>query len=485
MSNIIKRVLIINLIIAVILSIGISVEAGSTVGNAEQLSFNSNSKYLLQQGENWFYLNLNDLNYSPYDIYVSIKMPYAMERSYAKLLVEGDVDADYTDCVSEYNLVLRNQTDDKCYVYIWLPYSDNNFEAEIFADAFHTTSDNYEPNNWFSKATQLVLDSDNYIKENLGDPIYFGGDIDVYKYTASEPCMLTVKFDSDTEADFGEFDIYIGDTKIASTYRDSYDKRDGVKEIKRGKKFSFNHTHGDCYFKVYDGHGKYTLLIYKENYQIAPSVLLKSPINKQILCEFDSIAPEIGVLGNGSINTYYSCINGETAHESPHVQINANSKSFTNYKFPQLAVGNMPDSDSRAEQHTIQFVAKNTSGAMTASSPQYYFSYDNAPPTYNDVSVEASEDSIEVKVVGANDDIKLAQRPYRYRVYQSNMSPTNYTDWLSNNYYNKGIEFDEINSGADYTVDVQIRDAVGEKYQSNNNDLSNHIVTITKTVHID
>lgn len=486
MKSKIKIVVLFQLIFIMALGFYIPVEALYPDQNAPDLYYNGSSKYLLSYGDNWFKISTDKL----YDAYFKIKTETAVEKLSATLYIDGEYGQQSSEFYcDELYLIQRYLGKGEHYILINNPYWEMEVEitTEVFPSIYEQNSKKYEPNNWFYNATSITEDineSEVYneiIHSDLGEISVSGTDIDIYKYSASEPCMLTVNFSNGSYNEFGhvydypgDLDIYIGDSLYASTYPD--DKKN-VKKI--DSNFSFNHTHGDCYFKVYGGFGDYTLDIARSEYQQDPVFLIRNPLSRQLYCEFDTMEPKISVLGNGETTVYYNFFKNSQLYISEEIKKNVNSNKFMDISFNQLVPSQIADGGN--EQNDIQVCAEYNKGTKKSQLNANKLLYDDTPPKYDSINVERNDDDIEVNVINADDTIGLAQRPYRYRVYPSGAEQTAYSDWMTSSYYNQWINGD----GGEYIVDVQIRDMIAEKYQGDTTkDLSNHIVTYTETVGI-
>lgn len=321
---------------------------------------------------------------------------------------------------------------------------------------------------FFLNTIPLIIDSSEIITDYLTD------DYIVYKYTASEPCMLEVQITGD-----GVFlDIYVGNYLLASS-----DPSARTNRIKNGNKFCFNHTHGDCFFKVF-GSGEYTLNIIRKNYCAKPVFFTKNTLNKSLYSELDILNPNISVLGNGEIETNYALYKNGALYISDKKELNVNSKVFTDVIFEPLnPVDTVFDESFSSNQNNFQYIVYdktinqfNRTDSLiynTNSSKVISLTYDINKPNFDDISVECNEDSVEINVIGASDSVGLAQRPFRYRIYAEGSNPPQYTDWVTTPYYNKsGL----LNAG-NYVAEVQIRDMIAERYQGSDMDLSEHILT--------
>lgn len=450
--------------------------AGDTPHDAENLYVNGISERMLYEGENWFKFTTEEVS----DLYVKLEIGYGFTGLNAKLYSGGQsVALDYSEYEMEYYLIARGCSSGENYVRVYNPHGE--IEVNITTEVFPYTYDKYEPNNWFYNATELTenIDKETYdviIDGYLGDESKSGHDIDIYQYTASEPCMLTIDYNKDdydhNYSNPGDLDIYIGNTLYASTYTSG---RPGVKKIT--DRFSFNHTHGDCYFKVYDGFGKYTLDIRRKEYQAKPVILIKNPSSRQLYCEFDTFNPLVSVLGNAELNIYYYYLKNSGPYRSEEITKKVNSKTFTDISFQQLNTSQVVDGESH--QNTIQFAARYMSGAKMSGAHMNRLLYDYTQPEYENINVERNENNIEVNIIDASDAIGLAQRPYRYRIYLSGGDQSEYSEWMTSAYYNKWVN----ESDGDYVVDVQIRDMIAEQYQGDQTkNLDNHITTFITNV---
>ena len=485
MKSKIKIVVLFQLIFIMALGFYIPVEALYPDQNAPDLYYNGSSKYLLSYGDNWFKISTDKL----YDVYFKIKTETGLEQLSATLYIDGESTKHGTEFYgNELYLIQDYLGKGEHYLLINNPYWE--LEVEITTEVFPSTvNDKYEPNNWFYNATPITEDInksetyDEIIHSNLGKVAVSGTDIDIYKYSASEPCMLTVNFSNESYNEFeheydypGELDIYIGDTLYASSLTTG---KGDIKQI--DSNFSFNHTHGDCYFKVYNGFGDYTLKIKRSEYQPQPILLIRNPLQMQLNCEFDTIEPLVSILGNDEMNVSYSYIKNSSTldNEIGTSDININTNTFSNVPLLQFVPSQMTDGE--ISPNYIEFSAQYIYGSKLIKSHRNSLLYDDTPPKYDSINVERNDDDIEVNVINADDTIGLAQRPYRYRVYPSGAEQTAYSDWMTSSYYNQWINGD----GGEYIVDVQIRDMIAEKYQGDTTkDLSNHIVTYTETVGI-
>lgn len=483
MKSKIKIVVLFQLIFIMALGFYIPAEALYPDQNAPDLYYNGSSKYLLSYGDNWFKISTDKL----YDVYFKIKTETGVEQLSATLYIDNESTKHSTEFYgNELYLIQDYLGKGEHYLLINNPYWE--MEVEITTEVFPSTvNDKYEPNNWFYNATSITEDInksetyDEIIHSNLGKVAVSGTDIDIYKYSASEPCMLTVNFSNGSYNEFGheydypgELDIYIGDTLYASSLTTG---KGNIKQI--DSNFSFNHTHGDCYFKVYNGFGDYTLNIARSEYQQDPVFLIRNPLSRQLYCEFDTMEPKVSVLGNGEITVYYKFYKNSQLYISEEIKKNVNTSKFIDISFNQLVPSQIADGGN--EQNDIQVGAKYNKGTKKSQWNTNKLLYDDDPPKYDNINVERNEDDIEVNVINADDTIGLAQRPYRYRVYPSGAAQTAYSDWMTSSYYNQWINGD----GGEYIVDVQIRDMIAEKYQGDTTkDLSNHIVTYTETVGI-
>ena len=429
---------------------------------------------LLQQGDNWFTIQLtNDDGANLHDIYFEVITEIAYPGLYTELyynsksnLLSGDGNS--SDIKSLFCLSHQSASTGRYYINVHAP--NEGIYITITPDKYSASSGTYEPNNRFHFAHQLNLSVDTVIQDNLGT---YGDDVDFYAYTTTEPCMLTVDL---YDYEFAELSIYSGETLVASTDIGEVQNNDGATRIRQFP-YRFNFTHGICYFKVSRGEGSYTLHITKGEYQATPVVNNLSPLNRLLYSEFDILTPAISVLANGTVTASYLYIKDGSSYEVKDKTILANNKTFTEYHFPDLLPSQV--SPGTRTQNDIQFYVK----SLNSGEAYVNLNFDNAPPECEDVSVQANEDSIEVTVIGAVDEIQLASTPYRYRIYPSGTTPPAYSEWLTQGYYSSGIDTGGLSAGS-YTVEVQIRDQIAENYQSGSQDLSNHILTVTKTAQI-
>lgn len=431
----------------------------------------------LQQGDNWFSIQLeNDDGASLHDIYFEVTTDWNYPGLYTELYYNNKsniLTGNSQNDISNYCLAHKAARPGWYYLKVYAPYE--TVRASITSDKYVTAIDAYEPNNRINFASQLELTTDTIITADLGDSNYCD-DIDFYAYMATEPCMLTVDLYDDNGA---ELSIYVGDSLIGTT--DRWETLPSSASLIKSFPYSFNHTHGLCYFKVYGSYGGYKLRITKKDFQSTPVLYNASPLQKQLYSEFDILTPKINILANGTVNVYYSHSRNGEFYDSIKTQMTANDKTFTGYQFPDLLPTQISNSGT-GTQNYLQFYAEHTSGARLMGKAYAALNYDNTPPSCKEVVVEAAAESIEISVSGATDANRLAQKPYRYRIYPSGSSPTEYSEWLTRNYYSMGIETGlELTPGTEYTVDVQIRDRIAETCQNASQDLSNHICTVTKT----
>lgn len=468
-----KKIFFSILLIAVLIGIASNIYASSNYDEAEVLYFQEDGRIFdLYEGENYFKIYVDETK----DIYFEIDLVTGSDAYYVELYSEdgGLIMGDYTKYASKFYLASKNSSPGWYYIMIH-SLGDSGFFT-YKAESFYSSYGVNEPNNWRSFATQLEIDVSIIINDDLGSDDIYGNDIDIYAYTASEPCMLTVKME---EYDQCDYDIYIGDLLLNST--DYIIKP--IKTLDIDSEYSFNITHGTCYFVIRGGIGDYEFWIERSEYQSTPVFYNVSPLKNDKYCEFDDINPQISVIGDG--NVYVSCLfvkNGN-AYSLEDKYISVNNKTFTSCNFPIIDADAVPDTFKR-NQNTIQFVVSNTTGAKTSYSRVSQIKYDNQPPEYKDIDINANVDSIEINVLGAYDSICLAERPYRYRVYLKNSSVPEYSDWSSASYFSSGLEDSMLVPGI-YIVEIQIRDSIAEKYQNDNKDLSNHILTITEEITID
>lgn len=491
MKNLMLKVLMLSVILSILIIPSILVNAVSTKNTAEEIYFEQDSTYQLDSDgdETWFKIYVNAPTSSGYDqlsdIYIKIDTIYNGEGMSATLYSDDNyfLSGDSTYFTHEFYLKCRKVT--KGWYYIKIDTKGKNIDkVKITAEQFITSYDNVnvqeEPNNWFRFATPLLLDSSISIRRHLGYELkddYRNSGVDIYEYTASEPCMLKVNFDPEKA---GELDIYVGDSLIASTV-----PRNGIDRIQTGKPYYFNHTHGSCYFKIHSGYEYYKFEIFKEDYQAEPVFYIKNPQSRQIFGEFDTLTPEISVLGNGRTEVYYSYIKNGQPYPSEKENVIANTTNFSDYRFQTISLSAFPGGSIK--RNAIQFTAGNTTATKSSQSASLNLRYDDAPPLYKDIEIETNEDSIEINLIEATDEVGLAQRPYRYRIYPKGSQVPTYSEWMTSNYYSKGIDIEgEIIRNTEYIIDVQVRDMVAEKYQydKSEGELVNHILTVSETVYI-
>lgn len=456
-----KQIIVVSILLLAILLSGVNAVIAA---NDYELSWDEPlENFDLQSGENWFYIQLSrDDNATYHDIYFEITFSEIYERIYTELYYynKSDIVAnELDDSKSKHCLVYQGASTGYYYLKVYSPFE---VTVSITATKFKTARD-AEPNNLMSFAEQLNLSTDATISGDLGDEN--DNDVDFYAYTTTEPCMLRVHLYDDTDA---KLSIYSGETLIASSA-----ERPTVK-----LPYNFNFVHGTCYFKVYGGSGSYTLHITKKPYSARP-VLYGKVSNTPLYSELDALNPKIAVLAQDNISVGYTLYKDKTSYVSNPNTITTNENSFTEYQFPTI-----PASYPQIEASSRCYIVFSAKGTAETEEVFMKLLQDNAPPEYKDVLVEANEDSVEVTVIEAFDTIKLASKPYRYRIYLTGTTPPEYSEWLTKNYYSKGIDTGTGLIAGDYIVEVQVRDQVAENCKNSSQDLSNHILTVTKTVQI-
>lgn len=447
--------------------------AGSSYSTADEIGYGENYLGAIPEGDYWLKIRVDEMS----DLYISVNYNWAYEDSYTELyspsliLLAGDY------ALSHKQFVAKNGIGSGMYyIKLHTPYGEDPVIVNV--ERFNVCDGAHEPNNWFELATQMTeLDTgwDIIFEDSLGDN---GDDIDIYKYTPVEPCMLAVHMLE--HEDNLEFDIYIDDFALATTNR----LFPGPKKIERDDVFYFNHIKGPCYIVVYGGWGEYKMQITKLAYQADPILYHVSPQTRQIISELDAITPKAALLGEGTFKVESHYVKNGNGYSSTTGYPTVNSRSFTEYQFPTILPSQVSD-EKNGSQNSMQISAQNTSKAKGWATSFYYLIYDNEPPECDDVIVSKNEDSIEISIVNAYDKVKLAQRPYRYRVYPFGNNPPEYSDWITSNYYNQWLDNEAAGNMDSYVIDVQIRDSVAEKYQSSTKDLSKHILTVTKAASSD
>lgn len=468
----IKKIVFLSLVILLFNLSSLSVYAADYDDAIELEFYNESAEYELEYGNNWFKFYVESEN----DIYIQIDTNYGYQYTYAQLYSEENVllDIDYSEFVTRYNLHASGVSPGYYYVVIYNPCSESDgyHTAKLYAENFSPGTGTNEPNNWKNYATTLNVDTSIIISDTLGS--VNRSDIDIYKYTASKPYMLSVKM---IEYEQYELSIYIGNILVAST--DS--TLNPIKKLDYGITYKFNVTHGECYFKVYNGYGDYQLKIQKNTYQSMPLFYNVSPVSGQLFSEYDSFLPKIAIMGN-NVNTRYFYVRDDWFYTSNTLYPSVNTETYTKIEFPNDNYEFETDEFTNG-QNTIQFTVSNSSWNESYQTRVLDLKYDNEPPVCDDVTVEVCDGSIEVRVVNARDTDQISQRPYRYRIYKSTDTLPSYTEWSSSKYYNYGIDESIVfEHGSTYVIDVQIRDRVAEKYSNIDNDLTNHILTVTKTV---
>lgn len=458
--------------------------------------YNTSELFELQSGNNWFQIQLvDDEQFDNYDIYFEI----TTEHSYAGLYVElyyGNksnlIATESRDYISNYCLSRTNASLGWYYINI---YTRDGASARITTDKFGDSAGDpngdYEPNNRFNFANEIELGTiDVIISGSLGTQDY-NRDVDIYTYTASEPCMITVELYDYTNA---ELSVYVGNHLVGSTSKEEYKTyEDKINSLP----YSFNHTHGPCYIKIFDGDGDYKLKITRHEYQAKPVLYLLNPKVRQLHSTFDVISPRVAILGNGQVNvSYIYARNGQTYNgNNEKLSVSTNNKAFVECQFNDILPSQVSNVGTKT-QNSIQFSARNSTGTKNVGTFITGLAFDN-DTLFNkngdvfsneDILITTHRDSIEVEVFGITENrhLQMPQRPYRYRIYPANSDPCDYSEWLTQKYYSIGVEDgQQLILGDEYIVEVQVRDKVAESNEYTTNDLSGHIITLVQTVTIE
>lgn len=447
------------------------------------VSFDEFQQYVIYPGDNWFGVHTD----KKAAIYVHAETHTAEAGNLEIELYNSSLsilDYDYANNSIDYWLASNNCSLGWYYIKV---YNKSAYERSISLnlERYVSTNDTYEPNNWFHKAYELNIDTQIIIDASLGSYTQnLRDDIDIYEYRASEPCMLKVTLDFTSVFYRPSLSIYLGQKLLVASTNNRKVVFPAV--LIENDVFYFNHTHGSIYFVVEEGYGDYTLTIERELYRPSPVYYISEPVVRQVVSELDTLTPKANILSTTQpINTYYFLVkNGNTLTSS--TQQVASGSEFIEHIYPSVNISEIPNTYN-TWQSDIQFQVLYPSGVKQSQSLITPFIPNESPPICDEINVIVSECSIELKVINARDDAGLAQRPYRYRIYLSDTTPPEYSEWLTSNYYNKGIEKGkELQKQAHYTIDVQIRDVTAEKYQNDSSvNLINHIRTYTQVELID
>lgn len=304
----------------------------------------------------------------------------------------------------------------------------------------------------------------------------------LYRYSISEPCMIEVQLENltntDTVAYDLEFDIL---TSVNNVLASNTSSGDGQYKFNRYDSFYFNFVSGNCYFFITNANTRsvqYKLTVKKHQYHSLPAFYLKQPVQNTIFSEFDIITPKVmffNPTGSGYTNSSL-VINGY--NQSDNNQYLLTSNDFVEYTYGTRDISNYLTGTDKSDSSIIIY----TDSTILKGHSQVMFvpiAFDFEKPTYESINANVFANAVEVEIVGAKDQIKLADKPYRYKIYNSNSTEPAYTNWISNPVYFS--EFDVENGN--YIIKCQIRDSVAEKYENDTSkDLSNHIVTYETTV---
>lgn len=454
--------------------------------------YDTSEMFELQSGNNWFQIQLiDDEWYDSYDIYFEITTMHSYSGLYVELYYGNKsnlVAREGRDYISNYCLSHSSARTGWYYLNI---YTRDGAYATITTDKFGSSGGTNEPNNRFNFATEIDLEIiDTIISDSLGANDY-NSDVDIYKYTASEPCMITVDLYDYTEA---ELSVYVGNHVVGSTSRDEYQT---TEQKISSLPYSFNHTHGPCYIKVFGGSGAYKLKITRKEYQAKPVLYVLSPKVRQLYSAFDVLSPRLAILGNGLVNaSYFHVRNGNTYDANKEtLSVLTNNKTFVECQFNDILPTQVSNDGTRT-QNDLQFTAKNSTGTKNISYLTADLTFDNDSIfnkkgnmlTNEDVTITTHRDSIEVEISGIKEKnhLQMPQRPYRYRIYPANSTPSDYTNWITQKYYRMANEDgQQLVTGNEYIVEVQVRDKIAEENEYSTSDLSNHIITLIQTTVIE
>jgi hypothetical protein len=454
--------------------------------------YNTTEMLKLESGNNWFQIQLvDDELYDSYDIYFEITTNLSYSGLYVELYYGNKsnlIAREDRDYISNYCLNHSNASIGWYYINI---HTSNGAYATITSDKFGDSAGANEPNNRFNFATEIDLGTiDTIISDRLGTSNY-NRDVDIYQYTASEPCMITVDLD---DPEVAELSVYVGNHLVGSTSKEEYKtyeyKIDSLP-------YSFNHTHGPCYIKIFDGDGTYDLTITRNEYQSKPVLYVLNPKVRQLYSAFDVLKPRLALLGNGQVSVSYLHVrNGETYNgNGEKLSVLTNNKTFVERQFNDI-LPTQVSNDGTKKQNDLQFSARNSTGTKNVGKLVVDLVFDNDSLfnknsnmlSNDDVLITAHSDSVEVEISGITEKshLQMPQRPYRYRIYPANSTPCNYSEWLTQKYFSVGIaDGQQLAAGNEYIVEVQVRDKVAENNENTTNDLGGHIITLTQTIIID
>jgi len=317
--------------------------------------YNVSEMFELQSGDNWFQIQLlDDEGYNNNDIYFEITTLHSYSGLYVELYYGNKnnlIAVESRDYISNYCLSYRNARTGWYYINI---YTRDGAEATITADKFGASGGTYEPNNRFNFATEIELGIiDTIISDRLGTNDY-NNDVDIYKYTAFEPCMITIDFDDYSEYQ-PEISVYVGNNIVGSTSRDEFQTAD---QRISSLPYSFNHTHGPCYIKVFGGSGAYKLKITQKEYSAKPILYIINPKVRQLYSQFDVITPKLAILGNGDVTVSYLHVrDGNTySGNNEKVSVTTNNKTFVECQFNDILPTHI-DNYGTKTQNDVQFFA--------------------------------------------------------------------------------------------------------------------------------